>query len=151
MVDLQIGAEGITPELMTKFSKIPPVDSKTYGFIVDEVTLGNNQKTGRPQITAWLRITDDQKYPNSRLPFNMNLPWISPETGQWDVSFGYTLVDLMNGTGKPWVGDIRKPEVQEAWKVTLVGATGFMRVGQQPDKEDSSIIYNRVKVIAAKR
>lgn len=149
-VDLEIGSEGITPDLAIKAARVPPVDAGTYGFVIDDVTVGND-KDGRVRWTVWHKIVDSPKYPNSRLPNNCPLPWINPQTGMWDVSFIYLLTDIMAGTGKAWVGDLRKPDVQEAYKASLKGAVGFMRVTQQPDKEDPSIVYNRVKVLPTKR
>ena len=149
-VDIEIGSEGITFDLLEKASKIPPVDAGTYEFEVDEVTAGNDS-SGRPRISAYLKILNNAKYPNSRVIYGMNLPWIDPLTGKWDVSFGYTFIDFAKGTGKTWQGDLRQPEVQSVFKDSLKGATGFMKVGQKPSKDDTSVIYNTVKILPTKR
>ena len=150
MVDIQIGAEGITPDVLTKLSRVPPLPAKTYEFMVDDVTDGNTQE-GRPKWTVWLKVMNDPTYPTARLPYNCNLPWMNPSTGAWDVSGGFALVDLMNGTGKTWLGDIRKEDVQTSYKQLLKGATGFMRVGQRANRLDPQVMENTVRIVAAKR
>ena len=149
-VDIEIGSEGITPELLTKASRVPPVEVGTKEFIIEDIQDGNTQD-GRPRWLVWLRIVNDPKYPNTRLPYSVLLPWISPITGGWDVSNGFLLVNLMKGTGKRWEGDLRKEEVREQYKEVLVGAGGFMRVGQRPNRDDPEVLDNTVNIVAAKR
>jgi len=150
MVDLEIGKDGVTFDFLTKASRIPPVEAKTYEFQVDDITDSNTQD-GRPRWVTWLKIINDPKYPNSRLPYGCLLPWINPTTGQWDVSNSFLLVNLLKGTGKTFQGDIRQAPVQQALKDTLKGATGFMRVGQRPNRDDPHLMDNTVAIVAGKR
>jgi hypothetical protein len=150
MVDIQIGTNELTPDLMTKASRMPPLPAGTYEFQVDDITPGNTQN-GRPKWTVWLKILNNPQFPNARLPYNCNLPWVNPETGGWDISGSFSIVDLMKGTKKEWIGDFKKPEVQEDYRVALMGATGFMRVGQRQNRLDPTIMENTIRVVGAKR
>jgi hypothetical protein len=149
-VDLEIGEGGVTPELLTKSASMPPVDAKTYEFQIEDVKMGNTAE-GRPRMMCMLKILNDANYPNRSLIYSCVLPWIDPATGAWDISGGFTIVNLMKGTGKTWTGDLRKPEVQQAYAESLKGATGFMRVGQKPNRLDPSMMDNTVQIVAAKR
>lgn len=150
MVDVEIGSEGVTAEYLIKSAAMPPVDVGTYEFQVADVKMGNTQE-GRPQLRVQLTIINNPKYVNRSLFYSMVLPWIEPSTGQWDTSGGFTIVNLIKGTGKSFVGDLRQPEVQVAWVESLKGATGFMRIGQKPNRNDVSVMDNTVTIVAAKR
>ncbi len=150
MIEVEIGNEGITPDLMTKASRPAPIPAKTYEFQIADITVGNTQE-GRPRWGCALQVINDPMFPNTKLFYSIYPPWINPQTGTWDVSLGFLLVDMMKGTGKVWEGDLRRPEVQEAYRESLKGATGFMRVGQKPNREDASWLENTVRVVAAKR
>jgi hypothetical protein len=150
VVDLEIDDEEITSELIVNGSRFPPIPAKTYEFMIDEITIWNTSE-GRPRWLCWLKVFNEPTLPYTRLPYAVYLPWINPQMGQWDLSFGFLLTNLMKGTGREWVGDFRKPEVQEEYRKSLIGATGFMRVGQKAKREDSSKTDNTLVIIAAKK
>jgi len=149
-VDIEIGSEGVTVDLLVKSAQMPPVAAKTYEFQIDDVKMGNTTE-GRPRMMCLLKIINDANYPNRSLIYSCVLPWMNPTTGTWDISGGFTIVNLMKGTGKAWEGDLRKPEVQQAYAESLKGAVGFMRVGQRPNQLDPSQMDNTVQIMAAKR
>lgn len=150
-VDLEVG---YTFEGSEKAMKITPIAPATYEFAVDRIDDGNTAE-GRPRWLVWLKVINDPNYPNRTLPYNAVLPWIEPQTGNWsDPKEHFALTALCGGTGMSWVGDIRKPEVQENLKGALSGATGFARVGLRTYVDATTgekVTGNSTKIVTAKR
>ena len=150
MIDVEIGNDGLTFDLLSKSARIAPVEPGTKEFVIEEITPGVTN-AGRPRWLVWLRIVNDEKYPNTRLPYSVILPWINPQTGTWDMSNSFLLINLAKGTNVSWQGDFRNDDVREKVLADFLGKGGFMRVSQRPNHDDPSIMENQVVIVVAKR
>lgn len=150
MIDLDIE---LTFEKAKELSALKPISPGTYEFSVARIEVGNTA-VGRPQWTCFLKVEGSPEYNNRELRYNVPLPWIDPITGKVDVSGIGLLVNLVQGVGATWFGDLKNHDVQDALRLSLIGARGFMRVGiRKRVREDTGeeVEENTVRVVKGRR
>lgn len=128
-IDLGIGFEELE-----RMAKPPLFVDGNYEFMIEKVDDSPVQQTGRPQWRLQLKpinrpdLEADPKYKGRSVFLYVQLPWIDPDTKEWDYSNTFTLVNLINGTGMQVTG------TQIPDKEVFQGRTGVMNLGHRTRK-----------------
>jgi len=122
-IDLGIGFEE-----MEKLARPPLIPDGTYEFVVAKIEDSPVQQSGRPQWRCQLTIINRPDLVNRSVFYYCQLPWIDPDSKQWDYSNTFGLVNFVNGTGM----EIHGKSIPD--KEAFQGRTGVMKVGHRTRK-----------------
>lgn len=122
-IDLGIGFEELE-----RMAKPPLIPDGTYEFVVEDVTDSPVQQSGRPQWKFQLKVINRPDFVNRSVFYYTQLPWIDPDTKQWDYSMTFGLVNIVNGTGMQIQGKVL-PDME-----IFKGRTGVMKLGHRTRK-----------------
>ena len=128
-IDLGIGFDELD-----RLSRPPLFPDGTYEFVIDKVEDSPVKESGRPQWKLTLKpvnrpdLESDSQFKGRGVFLYAQLPWIDPDTKQWDYSNTFTLVNLIKGTGMQVAG------TQMPDKEAFVGRTGVMKLGHRTRK-----------------
>lgn len=145
-IDIGIGFEDLE-----KLARPPLVGDGTYETIVEKVDDSPVQQTGRPQWRVTLKIVNrfEPEFQNRFLFIYAQLPWIDPDTKQWDYSNTFTLVNILNGTGTQVQGTMLPDKEVFQGKSLVVKVSKQIRKGTEHDPEPTW--DNRVQIVTKKR
>lgn len=122
-IDLGVGFEELE-----RLAKPPLIPDGVYEFMVAKVEDSPVKESGRPQWRFQLTIINRPDLINRSVFFYTQLPWIDPDTKQWDYSNTFSLVNIINGTGL----QIQGRELPD--KEVFQGRGGVMKVGHRVRK-----------------
>jgi Protein of unknown function (DUF669) len=99
-IDLGIGFDELD-----RLSRPPLFSDGTYEFMIEKVESAHVQQSGRPQWRFQLKIINrpdldnDPNYKGRSLFYYAQLPWIDPDTQQWDYTMTFGIVNMVKGIG----------------------------------------------------
>lgn len=137
-IDLGIGFDDAK-----KAAELPVDVGGPYEFVLDEIT-DTQTNEGRDGWTFWLKVVNNPKYPNVRVPYNTYFPWTNPSTGMRDDGGLTFLTNMFLGIGAAWQGTVL-PE-----KAELLGKTGFFRITLGKDRQTGED-RKQVRIITKKK
>jgi hypothetical protein len=146
-IDIGIGFEDLE-----KLARPPLVPDGTYETVIDKVDDSPVQQSGRPQWKFTLRIInrpDLEVKGNRNLFVYAQLPWIDPDTKQWDYTATFTIVNIISGTGMQIQGTQLPDKEVFQGRPLVVKVDQVTRKGTENDPEP--IKDNRVRIITKKR
>lgn len=152
---------GITFDDLERESRPPLVDDGLYEFQVVEI-VEKTTSEGRPRWNWKLQIMNSPNYNNRSLFYGTPMPWIKQD-GSLDTSGAGFLINILNGTGKRFDGQIPLPGSSFGNnlyppKELFYGGVGIMNVTkkarkkQNPaDPEEEEIFDNDVRIVTKRR
>ena len=144
---------GIGFDALEKLVQPKLVPDGSYNTMIEKVDESPVQRTGRPQWRFQLRILDrpDLEAQGIRYLFlYAQLPWIDPDTREWDYSNCFTIVDIINTTGMMIQGAQLPDKEVFFGKPLPVKAEKRVRKGTETDL-DGPTYDNSVKIITKKK
>lgn len=145
-IDIGIGFEDLE-----KLARPPLVADGTYETVVEKVDDSPVQQSGRPQWRFTIKIVNrpEPELQSKFLFVYAQLPWIDPDTKQWDYSNTFTLVNIINGTGMQIQGNMIPDKEVFQGKGLVVRVSKVVRKGTEHDPEPTW--DNRVQIVTKKR
>jgi len=145
-IDIGIGFDDLE-----KMAKPPLVPDGTYETIIDKVEDSPVQQSGRPQWRFGLKIANrmEPEFQNRILFVYAQLPWIDPDTKQWDYSNTFTLVNIINGAGMQIQGNMIPDKEVFQGRPLVVKVSKVMRKGTEHDPDPTW--DNRTQIVTKKR
>lgn len=146
-IDIGVGFDALEKMVQPKL-----VPDGSYNTLIEKVDDSPVQQSGRPQWRFQLKVADRPDLEAQGIKYLFvyaQLPWIDPDTRQWDYSFCFTIVDIINASGMIIQGN------QIPDKEVFVGRSLPVRVGQRVRKgtendPEGPTYDNTVKIIAKK-
>ena len=145
-IDIGIGFEDLE-----KMARPPLVPEGAYETIIDKVDDSPVQQSGRPQWRFSLKIANrmEPEFQNRILFVYAQLPWIDPDTKQWDYSNTFTLVNIINGAGMQIQGSMIPDKEAFQGRPLVVKVSKVMRKGTEHDPDPTW--DNRVQIVTKKK
>jgi len=145
---------GIGFDELDDLSRPALVPDGTCEYSIAAVDDSPVQQSGRPQWRFRLKVINRPDLPNSSLFSYAQLPWIDPDTKQWDYANTFTIVDIVKQAGIQVSQPNPDPTGATFYGIpreVFVGKTGVMKVGHKPRKDDPDTIDNTVRIVTKKK
>ena len=147
-IDIGIGFDALAKLVQPKL-----VPDGSYNTMIEKVEESPVQQSGRPQWRLQLRILDRPDLDEQGVKYLFiyaQLPWIDPDTKEWDYSNCFTLVDIINASGMAIQGT-QLPDKEVFFGKPLPVRVGRrVRKGTETDPEGPTY-DNQVKIITKKK